>query len=398
LNYHSPNVYKQYNSLYSTTTPHCDSKLPCFGPLCPVLPALPINDVFTDLAAAKSQLQATINGGDHDGLMYQVENVDANSLIYVYYLLMNNTPSHDILSVACENEIFPNYMIRDILVSNSYGIKCQAIRDALDNRNDTLTAYQLSQVYTAAQSFSTVENLMFEIAEMEQAYYFLINAGLNNYLERDEIEMDSVISYLDVMDDFYATVSLVLIALQEGDLGYADELVDQLDEMEVITGELASFEILYEDVLYPVYNDLDGAFWLMDEIYEEALLQVESYNTYSGAMAKSILITWLGYSYEPSFLTVPNYQKNTNPQQLKHDPENKQWLYPNPANDNITINNEGLMASRVTIYDLQGQIIADHTLNSYKKTIDVQGLPKGMYIVQIKNQQGIISTTKLIKY
>lgn len=69
----------------------------------------------------------------------------------------------------------------------------------------------------------------------------------------------------------------------------------------------------------------------------------------------------------------------------------KATIYPNPTSTNFTIEMENEVKS-VEIYSLQGQKV----LNSTAKNINVSGLSRGMYLVQIEDENNNRSTQKLI--
>ena len=66
-------------------------------------------------------------------------------------------------------------------------------------------------------------------------------------------------------------------------------------------------------------------------------------------------------------------------------------LYPNPASDNFTIEMDSNIKF-VEIYSLQGQKI----LTSTTKNINISNLSKGIYLVQIEDENNNRSTQKLI--
>jgi hypothetical protein len=69
----------------------------------------------------------------------------------------------------------------------------------------------------------------------------------------------------------------------------------------------------------------------------------------------------------------------------------KATIYPNPTSDNFTIEMDSNIKS-VEIYSLQGQKV----LTSKLKDVDVSNLSKGIYLVQIEDENNNISTQKLI--
>ncbi|TDP57807.1 T9SS type A sorting domain-containing protein [Flavobacterium dankookense] len=67
-------------------------------------------------------------------------------------------------------------------------------------------------------------------------------------------------------------------------------------------------------------------------------------------------------------------------------------IYPNPATDFIDIQYDGIL-SKVEIYDSIGKIVA----KTDKNRIDISNLSIGIYLVKIVNQNGGVSTKRIIK-
>lgn len=63
-------------------------------------------------------------------------------------------------------------------------------------------------------------------------------------------------------------------------------------------------------------------------------------------------------------------------------------IYPNPANDVVTINSKGGNVNGVKIYDVTGRMVYQEVANVTKLNINVSNLPKGMYIINVTTQNG----------
>ena len=64
--------------------------------------------------------------------------------------------------------------------------------------------------------------------------------------------------------------------------------------------------------------------------------------------------------------------------------EDSLLVYPNPASDNVTINNPKFQSCVVKLIDIHGRIVKDATLDSNSETrLAVKDLPSGMYTIQI---------------
>ena len=69
-------------------------------------------------------------------------------------------------------------------------------------------------------------------------------------------------------------------------------------------------------------------------------------------------------------------------------------VYPNPANDNITI--ETPPPSTIEISNIEGQLIKTLAASGTKTNIDVSALPCGVYVVQVKTEKGV-AVRKFVK-
>jgi hypothetical protein len=71
-------------------------------------------------------------------------------------------------------------------------------------------------------------------------------------------------------------------------------------------------------------------------------------------------------------------------------------IYPNPANSELRISNAFQGNVFYEIKDLSGKTIASDQLNTISKSIDIKALSEGMYILELKNKDNIL-TKKFVK-
>jgi hypothetical protein len=74
-------------------------------------------------------------------------------------------------------------------------------------------------------------------------------------------------------------------------------------------------------------------------------------------------------------------------------------IYPNPASDNITINLTGLKNLSglcLNIYNIQGQLLLQQTLNQNNTEIDISQLEQGVYVAKIKLDDGSVLQEKFV--
>ena len=86
------------------------------------------------------------------------------------------------------------------------------------------------------------------------------------------------------------------------------------------------------------------------------------------------------------------YQENlTN--SINIDDKNKYIVFPNPANDVLTIQSKNV--SRIKIFNIHGNIVLSKNVNNNKK-VDISILNKGMYLVELEDYFGFKINKKVI--
>ena len=69
------------------------------------------------------------------------------------------------------------------------------------------------------------------------------------------------------------------------------------------------------------------------------------------------------------------------------------YIYPNPANDNITIENTPLSIIKdeiISVFNIQGQLLLQQPMLQTKTIIDISGFAGGMYYVKVKTEKGVV--------
>jgi len=66
-------------------------------------------------------------------------------------------------------------------------------------------------------------------------------------------------------------------------------------------------------------------------------------------------------------------------------------IYPNPANQQLTIENTDIIIQKVKVYDIWGKLQQQYEINTGKHTYDINRLSQGMYFIKIETSQGIIT-------
>ena len=78
--------------------------------------------------------------------------------------------------------------------------------------------------------------------------------------------------------------------------------------------------------------------------------------------------------------------------EVKDDSKSDYSLYPNPAQDEVTVANLE-NGDRVELYTMRGTLLVSFEATESEQKLDITALPKGVYFVRIQNKYGL----KLIK-
>lgn len=76
--------------------------------------------------------------------------------------------------------------------------------------------------------------------------------------------------------------------------------------------------------------------------------------------------------------------------------KNKIYLYPNPANNNVTIELENIIANKIVVYSIEGKVVYETKISNNKINIALDGLKKGVYFISV-NTEKQHQVLKLIK-
>jgi hypothetical protein len=72
-------------------------------------------------------------------------------------------------------------------------------------------------------------------------------------------------------------------------------------------------------------------------------------------------------------------------------------MYPNPAQDVMTIRNGGSQRLEATLLDLQGKVVCTQTIGSGEQSVAVDHLPAGMYLLQLNALDGqLVKSMKVV--
>lgn len=139
--------------------------------------------------------------------------------------------------------------------------------------------------------------------------------------------------------------------------------------------------------------------------------------TYSGTNTSMLMINNVGMNLyganyrcivwgicdgDPSYSTTATLTVSDPTGVVKTEKQNVLSLYPNPANDIVTISSsKNLAGSSVRVIDNLGRTLSQTEIsansNTEKYNIKVSGLPSGIYRIQVSNQNSVNETLPFVK-
>jgi hypothetical protein len=72
------------------------------------------------------------------------------------------------------------------------------------------------------------------------------------------------------------------------------------------------------------------------------------------------------------------------------------YVAPNPASDFVTVNAEKLAGAAVRLVNVIGQTVSTYTATDNSLTLNLEGLPSGVYFIEISAIEGVV-TKRIIK-
>jgi uncharacterized repeat protein (TIGR01451 family) len=153
-----------------------------------------------------------------------------------------------------------------------------------------------------------------------------------------------------------------------------------------VKGNVVSFEFFNIHLLWTSFNEPLSHGYIRYRIKPKTTLSLGTkinnraaiYFDYNKPIITNTVTTEVGVSSNPS-----GVQGNQT--------SNKVWLHPNPTTGQLTLSEEG----KVEVYDLRGvQMLSTKTEH---QTVDISGLPKGIYFLRHSNASGQTSSVKVVK-
>jgi len=396
LVYYSQSVFPVTTGVVQT----CPSKIPSSNPII-------IDDIRAEMVSLKAQLvpikqafNSYVNNGDHAFMLNVANNITPSSYISAYGYLMNNHPSYDVLAIAVGDDDLPPYMVRDILVTNSYGIKDSDVKSALASRAYPLNSSQMNDIDTAAQSISQYENYLFELAYLDNQYRQNYNIAVDYY---SNLVDDEVVDVKDLLvlftddHDFISTAKLSMYYYEHYDFNNANIQRARLQNLSQEQEELDDIDILLS-IVEVVYTHFNGDYSQLNTQQRDDIDKIATHNTVAAGIAMGINVA--NFNKYPEVIWVPVTSSSPRIGHFEdNNDENIEQIirtYPNPANNLLNIDLGNIEGNAMfEMFDINGRIVMSLNIDNTISSIKTSELPSGMYFIKISQNDETIYSTKV---
>jgi hypothetical protein len=362
----------------------------------------------------KGLLEQIVDGGNTVQLNNDVLFSLPDEALEIREQLMDESPylSDTVMKQAIYKEdVLPNAMLRDVLVANPQSAKSDKILTMLDSRNDPMPDYMMSEIIQGKSLIGDMESLESKLGYWTQIRKRAINKLVISWM-KDTLMLnpvDSLINLYQNEDDLYSKYRLAFSYIDNNDYNNA------LSAINSITGDFTLSN--YHNTVYNAYNDYFDILqtmhsqnmkaFSMDTVIKNDLFRIKDLELpLISGYARGLLVKGghLDYTEKVYFPDNNKYDRIYNNGQKIIEAENEYYLklFPNPAGDYVIIyynleefNNPGI----VRIRDVNSKMVNELNINCTENqmTVNISGIPNGIYYLSLFINNQLIETHKLIK-
>jgi hypothetical protein len=351
-------------------------------------PSIERLNFFTESALIQNYedtLAQRTDGGDTYGLNFEVQSSFPDEALLVRQELMDESPylSDTVMkSAITKDDVLPNAMIRDVLVSNPQSAKSDEIVDMLDERIDPMPDYMINEIMQG-------ENILGakELIEKNIAFHnTLKNKALSNLIHHFKKDTISFSDRNDSIVDIFTSDPTQFSNYQLA--SYFIDMDDSISAFSNLEGILSNYNLTSQQQHYfnNFYNLIEFQ-WQTRNTLNIDSLTILSINeiAYSnqrlpGVYSRNILINQNELIYVKPVYLPSTFKSSINKPESDYmkDPDQKYLkAFPNPAGN----------------YFIIEYSIVDHLEKGYSiQIVDISGMP--VNYIELKDSQNQIVVPK----
>lgn len=361
-------------------------------------------------ASDKLLLEQLVDQGDTDEMEMMV-NLSNPQLAYeTYQVLMstNGLLSETVLEAAIlKEDVLLDAFIRDIMVENAHSAKSGELMDLVEGRFNPLPEYMLAQIEEGFETVSPKEGLEAKLSKNSLIAATASNALVNLYKRdvQDQASFDSLTAYLEAHHTPGLYYRLAYEYLATGQIGNAEQAIQAISGFPLTTSQSEMY-----NRMVPYFNlqkemKVEGRHLCELSAGEiEFLIDLETGGDLIASYARSILIANGIFDYSepiilPNDLFKSDRIKRSNTNTI---PTEQLKLSPNPASSYVLVayntGSSEMVDNSLLITDMTGRLVKTVQLGNQpvgKQLIGLEGMPKGVYVISLVSDTGLVANRKL---
>lgn len=362
---------------------------------------------YNENLESENQIIQTINsvkdGGSTEETLLNIETSEFNDAFILRDQLLDISPylSDTILvTVAGEETVLNNAIVRDILSANPHAGKSVKVLDKLSTRFLPFSEEMYNEILLAANNPDPYEDLRRNHARFNHIRYDKFNKLIELYLDDSTSSSTQKITDLVNADNsLYAELILIkyLLSKKMFDLALlrCEQLSNRLQEVKNISNiqdQLSNLITVCSNLDLSSSNQTQNL---------EILTEIEATSFYPiDKWAKKIIDLIQNSTLNESYvIPTPGDLQNNKLTNLKTSLQGEFTIFPNPASDYTIVSyclSEKSVINYLKIKDITGrelQVIPVHYCN--QQTVRINNLSNGIYIIELISDGNVISSSKL---
>jgi hypothetical protein len=359
-------------------------------------------------AAALSNYQSLLDGGNTSGLLSQVQSATSSNAGSLKNILLSASPylSESVLVPAFNrSDIFSTQTRYDLLAANPDVLKSGDMMYQVEHHEQPLSGVQIANLYQARQSSTARTGSAADLAWKGLEKDVLVHHGLSLLIADSIQNFTAIREWLGYLGSFVANLNIADTYLAEGNTSAWQQQLSSMTanglSAEEIT-DLAAYTDYHTIILNAAAQQRNLTMLTPNEVSQLNTIAL-AHNRYVNSIVRNFLEAYYGYHFETAdsadrLDTAPKNSKGISDEAKKEG--QIVFVYPNPADGAVTfdISGDDISSKTIEVYNSFGRLVLTQTVTAGQYTLNCKsaGLTSGFYQYRLIQSGAILQSGKFI--
>jgi hypothetical protein len=360
----------------------------------------------------ETMLQQLIDGGNTDDLEMEITFAQPDEALELRDQLLEDSPylSDTILIKSVEKEdVLAPIIVKEIMVANPQSAKSDQVLEALENRDNPLPEYMISEILQGRDTIAHKEILEADLSWWDLQKEVAMNRLISIYRnDTSGVQTDSIVNLLENANTLPSTYRLMMTYFEIDDTISALYTLNNIPQQFNITTSQSFTHQHWNDLLEVMLELKRDSLIIsdLDTIQIAIINNLALFEDLPGCLARNT-IHYLGISETGPYYLLPDDQlkEAIYKPSIKKDMASIEQpffkIYPNPAKNHIIVEydiEDIVSQGSLTIYSQEGKVQLKKSLDSSKHhfIISTKDWPSGLYFFNFITQNNLKQTGKII--